>query len=116
MNFLSQYFKDWNIIPHKKIWDTYENYNHKRYCDFWLEKDDIKVMVEYDGTQHFMPVRFNGMSLKKAERQFKNTQIKDKLDSQFCRKKNILLYRIKYDQDMEESIIRLKNRINSLRI
>ena len=38
---------------------------------------------------------------------FKRVQLKDKLDAQFCRENNIILHRIKYDEDKEESIKRL---------
>jgi DNA-directed RNA polymerase subunit RPC12/RpoP len=46
-----KYFKGWTIFPHKKIWDIYKDYKHKRYCDFWLEKNNIRIMLEYDGHQ-----------------------------------------------------------------
>ncbi len=111
-NILLKYFKDWIIIPNKKIWDTYKDYYHKRYCDFWLEKDDVKIIVEYDGRQHFEPVCFNGISFKKAERLLKRTQIKDELDKQFCEENNIILHRIRYDADKEESIKGFKTNSN----
>ena len=104
---LFDYFKDWTIIPNKKIWHTYKDYNRKRFCDFWLEKDNIKVIVEYDGTQHFRPVRFNGISPEKAEKLFKHTQLKDLLDHAYCLENNIILHRIRYNEDKEESIKRL---------
>lgn len=104
---LLKYFEDWAIFPHKKIWNSYKNYNHKRYCDFWLEKDDTKLMVEYDGEQHYYPARLNGVTIKKAEDIFLKTQLKDKLDKQFCKENDIILHRIKYNEDKEESIKRL---------
>lgn len=111
---LKKYFKNWEIISNKKIWNKYKNYNHRRFCDFWLEKDGIKIMVEYDGQQHFKPVRFNGMSIKNAQKIFKETKIKDKLDSEFCIENNIILHRIKYDESKEESIKKLKDIIKSI--
>jgi len=106
---LLECFKGWSIIPNKKIWDSYKDYNHKRYCDFWLEKDGVEIIVEYDGKQHFEPVCFNGIPFKKAEKLFKKTQIKDGLDKQFCEENNIMLCRIRYDEDKEESIKKLRN-------
>ena len=44
------------------------------------------------------------MSIKKAEKNFQQTQLKDKLDAQFCKENNILLHRIKYNEDKELSI------------
>jgi len=110
---LYQYFKYWTIFPHKKIWDSYKDYNHRRYCDFLLEKDNIKIMIEYDGAQHFRPVRFYSIGEDRAKEKFKQLQLKDKLDYQFCKENNIILHRIKYDEDKEESIKKLLNMINS---
>lgn len=107
-------FDDWDICNHKKIWDNYGNYHHKRYCDFWLEKDDIKVMIEYDGKQHYMPVRFNGMSCEKANVRFEEQQHIDKLDTKFCKENNIILHRIKYDEDKKQSIVELRDRVDNL--
>ncbi|MHA1470881.1 MAG: hypothetical protein ACTSSP_10025 [Candidatus Asgardarchaeia archaeon] len=112
--FLLEYFDDWKIVPNKRIWDRYRHYHHKRYCDFWLEKKDIKMIVEYDGEQHFKPVSFNGISIKKAQKQFKRQQIVDKLDAMFCKEKGIILYRIRYDENIEKSIIKLKEEIEIL--
>ena len=109
---LSKYFKDWIIISHKKIWHTYKDYNHKRYCDFWLEKNGIRIIVEYDGEQHYKPIQFGGISLKKAEKEFKHTQLKDALDAEFCEENNIILYRIKYDEDKELSVKRLLKKVS----
>jgi len=113
--FLVKYFKDWKIIAQKKIWSSFKYYLRSRVCDFWLERDDIKVVVEYDGEQHFRPVRFNGMSFEKAKNNFKRTQLKDKLDIQFCKENDIILYRIKYNEDKESSIKNLKNKLLALR-
>ena len=108
---LLKYFKDWKIIPHKKIWHTYKDYHHKRYCDFWLEKDNVKVVVEYDGVQHFNPTSFGCHDKKIVKDRFKKIQLKDKLDFQFCQENNIILHRIKYNEDKERSIVKLKNSI-----
>ncbi|KKL86364.1 hypothetical protein LCGC14_1945450, partial [marine sediment metagenome] len=86
---LLKYLSDWTIIPNKKIWHTYKDYNHKRFCDFWLEKDGVKIMVEYDGQQHFMPVSFGCRDKNKVNDKFKKTQLKDKLDSKFCEENNL---------------------------
>jgi len=111
---LSKHFKNWNIIPNKKVWQKYKDHNHKRYCDFWIEKNGVKVIVEYDGEQHFKPIRFNGMSLKRAEASFKRQQKIDALDAQFCKENNIILHRIKYDEDREESIKKLQAHLKKI--
>jgi hypothetical protein len=53
------------------------------------------------------------MSLKKAKKVFKLSQLKDKLDAQFCEENNIILHRIRYDEDKEVSIKQLYERINN---
>jgi len=108
---LLEYFKDWVFIPGKKIWDSYGDYYHKRYCDFWLEKNDLRVMVEYDGEGHFMPVCFNGVSLRKAHAKFKKRQKIDRLDHKFCEDNDIILHRIRYDENKEKSIVKLKEKL-----
>jgi len=70
--FLIKYFKDWIITSNKKIWDKYRECNHRRHCDFWLEKDGVKLMVEYDGQQHFAPVSFGCRDSIRVENKFKN--------------------------------------------
>lgn len=110
--FLIKHFKDWIITSNKKIWDKYKSCNHKRFCDFWLEKDGVKIMVEYDGQQHFMPVSFGCRDKNKVNDKFKKTQLKDKLDSKFCEENNIILYRIKYSEDKEESVKKLLKKVS----
>ncbi len=105
---LLKYFENWDIISNKKIWNKYKNYDHKRFCDFWMEKKDVKVMIEYDGEQHFRPVGFGCKDKVKVMDSFRRTQKKDKLDTQFCKENNIILHRIKYDEDKEESIRELQ--------
>jgi hypothetical protein len=108
---LLKYFSDWVIIVHKKIWDKYKDYHHKRYCDFFLKKGKKKIIVEYDGKQHFEPINFGCKNKNKVIEIFKKTQIKDLLDIQFCKENNIILHRIKYNDNKEESIIQLKNKV-----
>ena len=64
-------------------------------------------MVEYDGQQHFYPVCFGGISMDRAEYNLKKTKLKDKLDAMWCKEHGIILHRIKYDEDKEESIKKL---------
>jgi len=109
--FLIKHFKDWIIISNKKIWDKYGECGHRRHCDFWLEKNGIKIMIEYDGQQHFRPVSFGCRDSVKVANKFKHTQLKDKLDAKFCKENNIILHRIRYDEDKEESIISLRNKL-----
>ena len=66
-------------------------------------------MVEYDGEQHFKPVRFGNISLKEARKNLKKQKKIDNLDTLFCNKNNIILCRIKYNEDKYLSIKKLKD-------
>ena len=113
-NFLNEYFFTFKIISHKFIYKYIgiDKKKHKRYCDFYLQKKEKIIIVEYDGEQHFMPRRFGGKSQEKAEKAFKVQQFIDNKDTEFCNSNNILLWRIKYDDNKEKSILRLKELIN----
>jgi len=74
-------------------------------------KGSIKIIVEYDGEGHFMPVCFNGISFKKAQKKFKKRKKIDKLDFQFCKENNIILHRVRYNEDKEKSIIKFKEKL-----
>lgn len=80
-------------------------YIRKLPFDFYLPK--LNIMVEYDGIQHFEPVRFNGMDRKEAEKLFCLTKLKDSIKDGFCIQNNIKLYRIDYTQNIEEEIYKI---------
>ena len=69
--------------------------------DFYAIKDDIKLLIEYDGAQHFRPVEFFG-----GETAFKETQIRDEIKNKFAKDNNIPMLRITYwDYDKIEEIL-----------
>lgn len=63
--------------------------------DFYLP--DKKVAIEYDGEQHFRPVRFNGVSLDRAIKIYEYNKVRDNVKNKFCKDNHILLLRIRYD-------------------
>ena len=105
---LISFFPDWKLSCQKTLWKSYKEYYHRRKCDFFLESNGNRVMIEFDGEQHFRPVRFAGLSQIQAEAKFKRQQIVDSLDAEFCRENNILLFRIKYDEDKQARIEELR--------
>ena len=56
----------------------------------------IKYLIEFDGHQHFKPVRFGGISIEGAEESYKNTIRRDSIKTQYCKDNNIPLLRIPY--------------------
>ena len=107
---LLRYFKGWEIVPNKKIYDKYKSNKSKRYCDFYLTRKNYSdIIVEYDGEGHFKPIKFGGIKDKNADNRFKRQQMIDRLDKEFCEENNIILHRIKYDEDKKDAIKRLKS-------
>jgi len=52
------------------------------------------LLIEYDGEQHFEPIRFNKISDSQMYKNFISTQIKDWLKDKYCIDHNIPLIRI----------------------
>lgn len=59
--------------------------------DFYLE--DLKLLIEFDGSQHFNPVEFWG-----GEQTLKEIQKRDEIKNKFCKDNNIPLLRVKYTE------------------
>ena len=55
-----------------------------------------KIMIEYDGIQHFEPKTFGGISQEQAEEKFKETQENDRIKDQFCKDNDYKMIRISY--------------------
>jgi hypothetical protein len=58
----------------------------------------IKYLIEFDGEQHFRPVRFNSISEERAVEKFESVQYYDSLKDQYCIENNIPLIRISYKE------------------
>lgn len=61
--------------------------------DFYI-KD--RILIEFDGQQHFLPVQFGGVSKKEAALASENVQRRDKIKNKYCIDNNIPLIRIPY--------------------
>lgn len=64
---------------------------YKLRYDFYLPK--YNILIEYDGIQHFKPIKFFG-----GEKTFNETIINDNLKNLYAKKKNIPLLRISYKE------------------
>lgn len=85
---------------------TYE----KQYCDkrcrdiralrfdfAVFEESNLKLLIEFDGVQHYRPTRFNSLLTNTdCENQFSDTQRKDRIKDSFCKENGIPLLRISY--------------------
>ena len=99
-------------IGEKKVMKYLENHNIKYefqytfdnckniFClpfDFYLP--DFNVCIEYDGEQHFSPIEHFG-----GEEKFQQQQHNDNIKTEYCKKNNIELCRIRYDQNVEQEL------------
>lgn len=65
--------------------------------DFYLPS--LNTCIEYDGAQHFMPVRFGKeMTQEQMENKFESQQRRDKIKNDYCLENNIELIRIPYTE------------------
>jgi hypothetical protein len=89
---IEKYIKYSILIHHK-----YVNFHNRKYFpDFYLEIDNIKIIIEYNGKQHYEPVRFNSISLEKAKIKFEKQKTRDKNMRQYCKENGIILIEIPY--------------------
>jgi hypothetical protein len=61
----------------------------KIFVDFYFPS--LNIIIEYNGYQHYEPVRFGGISKKRAQDNFIKQKIRDKYLAQFCKINNITL-------------------------
>ena len=68
--------------------------NRNYYVDFYLENEDKKFVIEYNGKQHYEPIEYWG-----GERSFKKQQKRDEELREYCKNKNITLIEIHYKEN-----------------
>ena len=73
--------------------------------DFFLPK--YNKLIEYDGEQHFKPMRFLGSV--RGEKKLKQLQARDKIKTKWAKSSPYTLHRICYDQDIEEELNKILN-------
>lgn len=74
--------------------------------DFYLGKSENNsndILMEYDGQQHYHPIRFGGISDSQSYKNFITTQVTDWYKDWYCITKNIPLIRIKYSDTKQSN-------------
>lgn len=104
-----------NFEYHKSIQDIniiYPNY----IVDFYFPL--INTIIEYNGEQHYKPVRFGGIAEERAIINFKAQQKRDFILNEICQKYNINLIcidgRIFKGQKLQNEIIRIINLLKNI--
>lgn len=77
--------------------------NSRLRYDFWLP--DHNLLIEYDGEQHFKPIRTRGrLSENQAATRYAATKINDKKKNAYAKKNGYKLLRIRYDEDIQSAL------------
>jgi very-short-patch-repair endonuclease len=77
------------------------SYKDILYFDFYLP--ELNILIEYDGEQHYKPIKYLG-----GEERYLEQKKKDEIKNNFCFKNNITLLRIKYNEDIREKLTFIK--------
>ena len=72
-------------------------YKNKLSFDFYLI--DYNILIEYDGAQHFKPIKGWG-----GEKSFLEIKKRDKIKNDYCFRNGKKLYRISYKENIKEKI------------
>ncbi|MFA5586885.1 MAG: hypothetical protein WDA02_10280 [Saccharofermentanales bacterium] len=67
--------------------------------DFYLPLHN--TCIEYDGIQHFKPIKIFG-----GETELKKTKLRDQIKTDYCKNNNIKLIRIKYNEDINKILLK----------
>lgn len=71
-----------------------------------------KIIVEVNGAQHYFPVRFGGISLKRAEENLKKYQRRDRIRQKFCLNKGYKLIIIPFTVKLNNVVDFVEKQIN----
>lgn len=86
------------FTPQKK----YDNCKNILPLPFDFHLTDYDILVEYDGIQHFKPIdAWDGLE------GLKMTKRNDRIKTNYCKKNNIKLFRIKYTDNVESKMIEI---------
>ena len=68
----------------------------KKVLPFDIYLNDYNTLIEFQGEQHYRPVRFGDESFKEAKEKFEYTKKHDEIKKKYCIDNNIPLIEIPY--------------------
>lgn len=85
------------------IQKRFDDCKDKNTLPFDIYLEDFNICIEYDGEQHYYPIKRGSMTDEDAEENYLLTVKHDKIKTEYCQKNNIGLIRIPYweNDDME---------------
>ena len=72
--------------------------------DFMIDYKNTKLFIEYNGLQHYEPVRFGGISDERATENFRKQQIHDQIKTDYCTENDYPLLWISHKDNVEDSV------------
>ena len=77
--------------------------------DFYIHNKNTKLLIEFDGMQHYEPIKHFG-----GEEKLKLTQLRDSIKNKFAKENNIPLLRISYleEEDIENIVMNKLKELN----
>ena len=78
---------------------TFDDCKDTRKLPFDFYIPELNMCIEYDGEQHFKTVDYFG-----GEEGLKIRQLHDQIKTNYCKNNNILLLRVRYDEDIEKKL------------
>ena len=100
---IEDYLIENNLIYCKQF--VFENCVNERSLKFDFYLPNEKIAIEVNGEQHYFPVRFGGITLSKAQENFKKQKIRDDIKKEYCIKNNIKLLIISYKDILNKTYI-----------
>lgn len=94
-----------NYTYQYKEYDSIHNRNF--IYDFYLEKDNKKYIIEYNGRQHYVPIEYLGGEIRYEQQVKRDANLKE-----YCNLQNYNLLEIKYDTKDAEVEQLIKNFLN----
>ena len=82
----------------------FNNCRNKRPLPFDFYLPEYNICIEYDGVQHFEPTDFAGRGELWANKKLEQIQYNDEIKNRYCKDNNIILLRIKYNEDIKNAL------------
>lgn len=104
---IDKFLSDHNINFEKE--KRFDECRHKNPLPFDYFLPELNILIEYDGEQHFKPMRWSKMGNKAigkkiAEQKLKETQLRDKIKTKWAKASPYTLHRITYKENIEDKI------------
>lgn len=102
---IEEFLKEANVYYRREYLfdDLLSRHGNPLRFDFAIFKDkQLYCLIEFQGKQHYESVLYNGSDFGKEQREYS-----DAAKREYCKKNNIALYEIRYDDNLYESLINI---------